>query len=654
MIRHHNLIIGLTAVGLLVGLLVRQPLNLCKSKPVVSYDTQNVLSWEYMATKGAIPYRDYKTMYGLLNHYKTTNAWAYGLGIMLVPIIYGGLWWVFYNTYPQVFVWVSLAAAILVIEGLLGYRSFGRYGLVPLMGVISAWIAFRPFRGGRYLGLGVGTGLIISGMTDIGLLVLVVTVVTAWLVAGLIKRKTNQFKTKELIKAGAFFVLGLFTGVLPLGWWLTHTGAVKQFFMIVSSSAGLAKTGKLLYSLTGDRYQIPVIILLMVGLISLVWGYRHWEKRSGQAWMVLAGLWVASGLLFQKNLIRPQYDVMAMASVLLLIGLIGYGVIRGQKRYPWSIWLGVGLMMAATAYLSSGLRTTNLIRSPGLGKLTTFWPDRLCHRADFSLEKMPLASEQVALVTQMKQKYPGAKLVSYPYEPILSSLFDTLPLPTLDSYNAADIDSQSFNINYLNQNRIEYIVYNVSHGMIDNVPDYVRAPKMLMYMLTHYRIIDQIGTYYVWQRQSGKLTEFEPMTLVPYPDLNDYLSNLELGQLPRLEAQKLTKLKEVDKELVLTVNQAQGLNDFIKRQPTESEGVFLLVAPVEETSRDQVTEIVIQADSGGKSRLMMRQCSQNGCLVNLKNLPGLAGNARMQTVATAANFNGRLELWRINEDGLFW
>lgn len=650
--------------GVFLALSLSFSYNYCHRAMNWGFDRQNFLSWEYMAVENKIPYRDYLTIYGLADYYKTINIWFYSLYVFLTPILFLCIYSLYRKAYSRLFALLSISILFWITYAIVGLQSWLRYGLIPVVSLL-ALLVVRLHKWWLYPLYGVFVGLLISGWIDLGLPLLLISVSLIFVLTELgvnFKKEPVRFRLRNDL----LFVGGICMGLIPFVWWLSRHQLWLDWWRVIQSLSALTESVKVPFSLFADRFQLPIFVLLSLSLLLLSYGWRH-KQQTLLSWQIL-GVLVMSGLvLYEKNIVRSQYDVMAMMSGFLVIGLIGYAKSALKSinhNYPFFIFIFIIVSLYLIGTL--GFVSNNQVYENDLLSVITksklflshpiiYFKSRTCEFGDFyRLSRNQTADIHEVFVTLQKDYPSHPSLISFPYKPFIGVLFDTTPLPSLNTFNSADRISQQMSINYLHDNPIQIMLYNISQGPIDNVPDYIRSPQLLQYLLKNYLVVKQIKNYYVFEKRPILSAEQIITAISSYPELYDYLTHLELGNIPRLENKKLTQFDDRDKEIILKSETIEKVNAYLVANRLTTTGLFIQVVPKVTVGKFADVEMGLNFDSLDRSWLILRNCSPTGCLVDVETLPLGALERQLTRVDSATGSANLITLLRLKNKENYW
>jgi hypothetical protein len=151
-------------------------------------------------------------------------------------------------------------------------------------------------------------------------------------------------------------------------------------------------------------------------------------------------------------------------------------------------------------------------------------------------------------------------IFSFPYDPIYYLLYKQIPPPYTTIYEGSPLYAQKISTQFLDDNIELNIIYNISPSdLVDQVPEYVRAPYLTKYILLNYQPVKLIDRFVIMEKDSGGLVFDEKNLSGAYGELYDHLLNLSFGSIPQIEGEhKDSQIIKSDRSIILTRGSNKG------------------------------------------------------------------------------------------------
>lgn len=578
----------------------------------LAFDDQNLLVWDWAAASGYKPFTDIFYPYGLLTYYRNVTQLSRLFYISFSPLYVSLFFIILLKTVKRK--WLSYASIIMFIVFVherIGAPTFIRYGPLLILPMIAAFILTRTKR--KSLGLfylGIIVGLFFSAITDQGVYGGFVcgTLILVHAILQTIEKKASLGTFVKLFTVNIVrFIMGFTIGVLPLLAYLLAIDGIKGFFHDFSYIKDLtifAKTPFIPWSKSVSNIFTFQALFASINLVTYRLLFN--KKKISFFTLLYAGIILSIITLEQKNIIRSNdwqitllsFPLMLLFAVemagrsfggiLIAISVCGFAVF-GAKQLPPTFF-----------YVNSQVRRANVGN-------------------DLKITFINEEADELAVLTRWitKHKKPNEFIFSLPGDPVLYQLLGQKPPYFLDLYEASPSYAQEGWISYIEKNNISLVFVNPIHAIQDDVPDYVRGSVIYPFLLTHFRPVDTVGKYLVFQR-SNESDHFDIFgTKDPrFKSFISWLDNPSLASIPR--SQGLYKKSEIKKYTVDTFTSVRAFNERLADVELSTQNMALAI-----TMRGNHTAtLLLTTQDGHTTTLTFDACQEKvSCVINLSRLP---------------------------------
>ncbi len=513
------------------------------------FDSQNLLTWEFLRFHGKLPFRDYWFPYGafydrLAPLYPDVLVEFLNDLLLVAVFVWFGLK-VFRNR-----IWILLACGVLFFLFQCAHvfwpgaspRYFLSFGLVLITAVAveEASLAYFALLGGffAYVVWQEASQAIFAAPASALLIV-----------AGVLFAPAKQYRVR-LLKSIA---LGIATGVLGLAMYaadLYKNSQLAEWWTFISKVNDSAAYGAVLAPIsdwvsfrTGLSSALLFLIafLVIAGIVHVIWPAA---RRSIYAFLPLS-LGVLSWMMLQKQIIRPGIETQIIAIPLFGVVLLVFQRVEGIAPRRAAAWLSfsAGLLFFCfildAAIWQGGLMPQLQRVSDTAGNVEATFSDSsrwaVADQAYFAPQLFQFAGFGPAVINgaQLRDHLRAIAPVNanetvynLGNEPLIYLLLQN-PVPFYTNvYNESPIYAQQKTVEWLDQHRPKYVFWDRVSDIFDGVPDQVRIPLVYTYVLEHYRFVVSDSKYQVLQRAgSGEQPDYAYWAKM----LGD---NLDLGYIP--------------------------------------------------------------------------------------------------------------------------
>ncbi|MEK7458299.1 MAG: hypothetical protein AAB612_02335, partial [Patescibacteria group bacterium] len=625
---------------------------LCKKYSANDFDAQNFISWDYSAYTGAILYKDLLYYYGPLFFYKSIVPWVAVFYGLLTPLTLTGfyvIWKKIFNN--RFFALVSVVALSIYIPLFIGEGAWNRYGtgafaVTAIAYVFSLKIAKKNI---IHVFLGVISGIVFSIIHDQGIYIgwtyFFLLCANLPIREGLQTLLTAKYYRFVLVHA-FYYMIGFIAGFFPFALYLMYNNALADFFHAlteVSYAALFAKVPFLPYALSKDNLLIFVSIFLSVFVGMLVFLFGKVKKYASIFYVQLA-LTTYILILQQKNILRSMSQQLAIFCLILLMLLFVYAKVFFEQRHYRKtsiLYFYVLLLMSFFIFIQPFSPKNILIQvrerfhSGFTEELKIFTQNdkvQQCQQSSFEIKQLPITKDDKAVYDFLQQEpYFNGRVFTFPADPIFYVMFRQIVTPYTTAYEASRLSAQQKNIEYIEKNNIQYVIYNSIGTDVDGVPVVLRANATFRYLFHSFDFYKQIGSFIILKKTAGPDFFTHTGNKEALPIINTLLTN-NLRNIPYEEGQYKYQAftTNVGVHEIFSGSIAE-LQTFLETVSVESGSTVAAVAdPDSQQSSQENTTLRITADNGLITTMVFRSCDvSHPCLLNLQNLPLFFHNRKL-------------------------
>lgn len=477
----------------------------------LSFNSQIPLVWDFTSFNNFLPYKDIYFPYGILFYFKN-NAFLGIVNFFLPTILFTSVYIIFRRIFKnKLFVLVSFISFYLFIYKYTGIGNFNRYGIILSLALLFSYIFYKfpivSFKMSFLLGILIGG--VFSLTNDQGiyafLLFTFFLVITPFLTK---VEKLNYFKFFffRLIASA----LGIILGFLPFFMFLNSNKITNEFFLFVKHLPEFvlyAKTPFIPFSTTIDN--LFTLASLFIAIIVLSYKIFFSKSKLSLISFLEMSLVFILILLEQKNIIRSIDKQITFMAFLLYI-IMFYEFIRNKiSNFSTVLFfvvisfvlLGFGLHRFVNYSLDF---KKDLISSFLHENINDFLTNKNALCLDDNLKKLIIGKntkfEKVKKIIDQDSK-GYSKIFDYLRDPIFYVLFNQKPPYYFTIFEGTSLYAQESNIEYIKENRVQYIIYNTDALRIqDGVPDYARSKVLLKYVLNNFEVLNRVENFIIYKK----------------------------------------------------------------------------------------------------------------------------------------------------------
>lgn len=496
------------------------------------FDSQNLLTWEFLRFHGKLPFRDYWFPYG-------------GFYDRLAPL-YPDLFFEFLNELLliAVFVWFGLKILHNRLSMMVGccllfffFQSAHlfwpgaspRYFLSFALVLITA-VAVQEASLSYFAFLGAFFAYVI--WQEASQAIFAAPASALLIGVGILMAPAKQGRLRLLkslgvgMAAGAFgfalYIAGLYKNAQLPEWW-TFISKVNDSAAYGAVLAPISDWVSLRSGLS-SALLLLIAFLVVAGLVHIIWPA---VRRDIYSFLPLS-LGILSWMMLQKQIIRPGMETQIIAIPLFGVVLLIFQRIEGRSPRAVAAWLSFSAGFLFFCFiLDSGTWNAGVMpqldrveETPSDVKAMLFSPQRwtVADQAYFAPQLFQFAGFAPGLMNgaqvrdHLRTLVPVAAndtVYNLGNEPLTYILLQkSVPFYT-NIYNESPIYAQRKTIEWLQQYEPKYVFWNSSSDVFDGVPDQIRIPLVYTYVLQHYRFAAADAKYQVLQRMGpGERPDF--------------------------------------------------------------------------------------------------------------------------------------------------
>lgn len=478
------------------------------------WDSNNVITWDYLAQSGYLPFREYWYPYSGFFLFSLAPPYGIFATFLFKVTLYCLVLLPLYRLLDRRFLPLLFVAAMLWIgQSQQVFWGASRY-LMPVA-VIFSYISIarerRTLQTGHVLfWLSVCLGLFFEPAQIFYAAPSIAVILAFDIVQGRVRKPTEILArvTRDFLVPALFLALLVavtaWTGQLP--------GAVDFYRSLGAAAVASGAPNDMLAAIKAHSWIKATNLLLPVSFVAIGL-YERLRSRSGETNKadLMLGLGLVGYMMMQKHLLRPADWQMF---VIPALGVFLYATIWRMRR-PLLEYAGLGIM--AGCYVAI---TVNTGGAAGLFGQIAHAPAALADdlavlRSEQALFRQTAAqmydpdrfkahddAKQVLAV--LAKRGAGGVLPSFYVlgdSPYIYVLARRVPPYHVNDYNAAPLIEQSKVASYLKREKPEYVIWNPATLTMDGIQNFVRNPTIYNAIVEGYQPSFRIGRFEVLERR---------------------------------------------------------------------------------------------------------------------------------------------------------
>jgi hypothetical protein len=593
-----------------------------------AFDNQELLIWRYSVLHNIFPNRDIFYPYGLINYYKGLNLLFYVLYSSVFPLVIVSIYLLINKLVKSVqFSVIAILLLLTFIVKIVGLNNFDRYSVFYVVPLITAFLIYekRLISNKASLILGLALGIVVSIFFDQGIYSVFVFYITIIFNNLLLNGKSKKALT-EIFRQTLFSGLGLILGLIPLLLFVYTNNALSSFlsfYVYLKELAIIAKTPFFVFFFA--PFNLFVFSVIAVSIVYLIIQILFSNKKERLSLLLIFSLILEAIILENKSIFRSlTMQVVFPCTLILLIILYDYFYnlklninVKINNKLIVSI---IFLLFILTVFLNIDRKFRINLISPNV-----------C--LNHNLQELFTKNKQYSEVKRYLGNTNNNAIFSYPGDPMFYVIFKQ-KIPYYNTiYEASSLTSQDKLINYIKENKVNYVIINSKNTVIqDGVPNYIRGSKLFAYILNNFEYRNQIGEFLILKK------ERDPDNLTV---INNYFRNLlsvELENIPRSEGKYKSKYLDIGKALINEKNNIE-INKYLLKNITYSKKLLLVLKGKFKTT--EYSEIFIKVNKELTTTIRFKSCQLGEiCIIDLSQLPIFYKNR----IISVINFDKEYEL----------
>lgn len=252
--------------------------------------------------------------------------------------------------------------------------------------------------------------------------------------------------------------------------------------------------------------------LISLGLGGIFFNFRQNKKMQRLSQIcVIMGLLIA--MIFLKHLIRPH-----MANQFLAVAMVGLFLLMSEllessklEKYfgagTLACFLGLanvnGILFQIPSMILNGPQNAMAALDMAINKQQE---QKLAYDLYFSADKLKERSESASKVYDhfKKTTLEGDSNLYVLGDDAFLYIMTGQKIPyNVSFYDGSSVKSQQRNLQWLNDNKPKYVLFNPDFTSFDGVPNVVRVPLLYKYVFENYKFETMLGKYHLLVRKEG-------------------------------------------------------------------------------------------------------------------------------------------------------
>lgn len=480
----------------LIGFLIItfNKISFCHQAYKIDFDQQAFLYWDYLKSLNLIPFRDYFYPYGLLLYFKSINIEWYFIYLFILFLISVFVFISFRQLFKErgkayLFYFIYSVFIFLFVNP----ETYVRYApLVVFVSVIS-YIASKDklFKNKSGLLIGLLIGIFFSFINDI-FFYSALTCGIFLAIYFLINKNSFNISVRKILIYFPFLLVGFLVGLIPLGVYLFKNNLINDFIFYLNSLSGFYQLAKVAFPPSLKSLEN---ILIILGLIFSVFTlFSKYKKRTLDFnFYYLLSLVLLIFSLEQKNLVRSMYEQISFISLITFFILLNETILNLKNKVSRRILVVFSLNLIFLIFFMIGV-DRNFRFDQGSYSFSETNISQCVENKIKRIDQSQLVShKKVVKYLKHNQK---SKVFSFPGDPIFYVLLNQQPPYYPSIYEATHVYSQNKLIQYIKDNKVEYIIINTRYSAIqDDVPDRIRAKVLYEYIWKNFKQEKKIDNF---------------------------------------------------------------------------------------------------------------------------------------------------------------
>lgn len=605
----------------------------------LNFDSQEILTWEYLSKIGKIPYVDVYYPYSLASYFRENSFLIQLIYIFMFFFILFTIFFLIKRVFEKnslLYLIYATVSSILLFT--FDINNFVRYGVLFLIVFFYSLVFLKN----NYLNTktsviaGFSTGILYLIAADQIFYSVIIFSVLNILNPVIQKKIIKQDYIYRITKNFLLFLVGLVFGMLPFLIYLFLNNGIYVYIDYLVKFKDIFFMAKIPYFPGAGSFEnIFSTLVLILSVMYLVREMLFRSRKPNSGFYTIFTLTIVLFVLEQKNVMRSIDKQLFPFAVLLSFLLF--------KELLWKKDT-ILLVKRSLIFFSIGILFYSIYSlKPNL----SFNDNYFLKNNFFGIIDKNESYEKILKLVRDKNKYKG-KIFSYPGDPAFYILFKQDAPYYLSIYEASPRYAQEKRIDYLKKNNVKYVFINTSNLAIqDNVPNYVRGVVELRYLLNNYHPIEGIREFLILEKQGNTDFFVNQILFDKFSRFRGYLLNLYWENIPRAEGEKGSYIEnELKKEGEFP--SIAEFNKYLIEKDFTSSGKILVFIP----EKESIGGISFFAGTM-KSSLFFKPCVPgSSCVFNLDNIPLFFKDRKLERVDL--NGEGRIVIYKNNINSKLW
>jgi hypothetical protein len=626
----------------------------CKLYTFPSFDNQSLLIWDYSSMINIFPYREIFYPYGILDYFKSQNIFFAYLYLLLTPVIFSviflGIKKLFKN---KIYSYLSLFIFFFFVISIEGLETFNRYGIMAASPFLFSYLFFSVKKHFYKLifFIGVCTAVIFSFINDQGLYMLVIFIGFS-LMDKFFKKKIIRSPIHFFLKEISFYFAGFCIGVVPYTVYLVFHGSFFQFLMYLKDLPELSLLSKtpFIHSIFSPD-NIFSLLILFIAIVYLVNKVLIKNQKATFTTYIQSGFIFILIILEQKNIVRSMSQQMIFITLLLTNALLADLLFYFKEVNRYKI-----TFLFCFIFIQLSIFLTFSFEIPKNTFLNTTSNSNYCIQQNMN-NLISEDSDYKKVKNYLNSKKLKSNIYSYPGDQAFYILFNQIPPYSPSIYEGSPLRSQYDLIKYIQNNDVEYVIYNYQNTAIqDGVPNYIRVPYLHEYIMKNFIFEKKIGKFLILHRTKTKSDplkdEFSKFPIV----FKNYLQTVYLGAIPKSEGYYKTEyLNNSFNKVLITTASLKVFNQNLKNKNVDTHKKFLVLTLSDFRKNINTIMLKIKTKDGITTNVIFNECMKEmPCIINLSHIPLLYNKRTLEEISVNDVPLKSVQLFTVNDDSHFW
>ena len=489
----------------------------------IDFDSQNLLSWQYAAWKGWLPFKDFWYPYGI--QLNTSLPWPPDIINFFIhrTLLFAVLIWGLYQALDRnLFYLVTLV--VLVFIG--GDLNVFNEGAIPRYLLSASLVIIFPLvlnSSTIIISLFYGLWLTYVAVFDITQVYYAFPGCTCLFLYKVIQEAIAGRSVLPLLRKATSFGVVATISFCIISYTMHSNGQLKGVLSFLTLLNEQANYGALPVNLP-EWFILkaePISVIFLASLFTAFFSaYSAFTCKRGinsiYSFVPLA-LCLTDAFIFQKQVIRPhmilQFSFFPILSLSICLQQLAYSKFSTQRRYlllAASMLVGFGVQnyaynnkLGETALLQLVAKLAHFPKDLKSSLLPPIYWENLAHKY-FAPGAFSFGDQSgVALKGELSKILGEEDFYVFGDDALLYVLFDKKIPPYITFYNASILYSQREMVSWLEKETPSYVIWKTKNKVFDSVQNYVRVPLIFNHVLRNYIPSAEYGDFNILKKRSS-------------------------------------------------------------------------------------------------------------------------------------------------------